>query len=236
MKFLISDYDGTLKPFDKDPSFLEKHTFNKNIIAVNNFIKDNNKFMISTGRNTNSIKKEIEKYKIDYNYLSSYNGRVIFDQNNKLINAEYIDNVFLEEILNIEEYIKNITLYDEYGLTDNKENLIYIYLTLDKLKNIKELVYNWKSKYPELRITIDNIFHRINIRKEYNKMLGIKKLLEKEDINIPKKDIITIGDEYNDLEMINEYDGYHMLVSNPILYFNSNNVATSVNKLIKKIK
>ena len=33
MKLLISDYDGTIKTYDKNPNMLEKYTFKKNECA-----------------------------------------------------------------------------------------------------------------------------------------------------------------------------------------------------------
>ena len=86
MKLLVSDYDGTIKPYDKNPNFIEKLIFKENIKSINDFMK-NNKFVIATGRNTKSISDETEKYEIKYDYLISYNGRVIVDNNNNVINV-----------------------------------------------------------------------------------------------------------------------------------------------------
>lgn len=233
MKFLISDYDGTIKTYDKSPNIFESYTFIKNIESINAFYKEN-KFAIATGRNTSSIQNEASKYKILYNYLISYNGRVIVDKNNNLLNAQYINKKFIDELNYIN--IKNITLYDEYEKIKSKNNLIYIYLTLNNRKDANKYLLEWRELYPDLQIDYNQIFNYIIIRKKYNKVLGIKKLLDIENINIPKKNIITIGDETNDLEMIKEYDGYRMLISNPKLLFTTKNVATSVHKLIKKIK
>ena len=101
MKLLVSDYDGTIKTYDKNPNFVEKIIFRENIKTINNFIKDN-RFVIATGRNTKSIYDETKKYKILYDYLISYNGRVIVDKNNNIINAEYINRDFFNDLFNIE--------------------------------------------------------------------------------------------------------------------------------------
>ena len=34
MKLLVSDYDGTIKTYDKNPNFLEKYVFKKNIDEI----------------------------------------------------------------------------------------------------------------------------------------------------------------------------------------------------------
>lgn len=233
MKLLVSDYDGTIKNYDKNPNFVERLIFEKNINAINDFCNDN-KFVIATGRNTKSIYDETYKYNILYNYLIGYNGRVIVDKDNNIISAEYIDNDFLSELDYVN--IKDLTLYDEFKLNDNVAKPIYIYLELYSIKDVKNCILDWKEKYPNLEISYNYIFNTIIIRKKYNKLLGINKLLECENIDIEKQDIITVGDETNDREMIKYYNGYKMLLSNPKIWFTTKNVTPTVHQLIKKIK
>lgn len=233
MKLLVSDYDGTIKPYDKNLNFLEKNIFRENVKSINNFM-ENNKFVIATGRNTDSIINESNKYKIPYNYLISYNGRVIVDKNNNIINAEYIDHEFFTELDYVN--IKELSFYDEFNLNNGCNNPIYMYLTLSDIKEAKKHIVYWKENYPNLKISYNYIFNTIIIRKKYNKLLGINKLLASENINIEKQNIITVGDEINDIEMIKYYNGYRMLLSNPMLWFTTKNITPTVHKLIKKIK
>ena len=233
MKLLVSDYDGTIKTYDKNPNFVERLIFRKNIDAINDFC-DDNKFVVATGRNTKSIYDETYKYDILYNYLIGYNGRVIVDKDNNIINAEYIDNEFLNELNYVN--IKDLTLYDEFKLNNTVDKPIYIYLELYNIKDVKKCILDWKERYPNLEISYNYIFNTIIIRKKSNKLLGINKLLEIEDIDIEKQNIITVGDETNDSEMIKYYNGYRMFFSNPKLWFTTNNVTPTVYKLIKKIK
>lgn len=234
MNLLISDYDGTIKTYDNNPNMLEKYTFKKNIEEIKRFIERKNKFIIATGRSTDSIEREIIRYNIPYNYLITYNGRVSLDKDNRLINAEYIDNKFLDELKDIN--IRNISLFNEYEKTNFNKNLIYIYLSLKNYKDNKKYLTEWTSKYPDLKIDYNILFNYLIIRKKYNKLQGIKDLINKENITIPNNSIITVGDNINDIDMINEYNGYRMFISNPELLFKTNNVTTSVHKLIKKIK
>ena len=81
---LFSDYDGTIKTFDKYANYFEKRTFKKNIDAIDKFLGNGNKFIITTKRNTYSILEELEKYKINYSYLTTYNGRVTLDSKNNI--------------------------------------------------------------------------------------------------------------------------------------------------------
>ena len=65
---IISDYDGTIKRFYKNPSIIEKIDFKKDINAINNFVKDGNDFVISTNRKTQSIINELDSIYL-FNYL-----------------------------------------------------------------------------------------------------------------------------------------------------------------------
>lgn len=89
MILLASDYDNTLNAFDLDLYI--------NIFYLEDFIKKGNLFLLNTGRPYKSIKREINKYKIPYNYLSCNDGNILFDNNsNVLYNSNLDYNLFLE--------------------------------------------------------------------------------------------------------------------------------------------
>ena len=48
-------------------------------------------------------------------------------------------------------------------------------------------------------------------------------------------EIITVGDNLNDLEMLRDYNGYKMLYSYPIMYTKNIKTTTNVHSLIKKL-
>lgn len=235
MKLLVSDYDYTIKPYEKSPNLIERIIFKKNIGSINRFIENGNKFVIATGRNTTSIQDEVKKYGINYDYLIAYNGRVIVDKNNKIIYANYIDENLYDYLIN-SGLIENSILFNEYESTENKNNLIYIKAKLNTYENIKELIKTLKEKYPNIKIDYTYLINMLLIRNNFNKYLGIEKLLEKEDLNIDRNDIYTVGDETNDIEMLHEFNGTRMFLSNPALVFTTNNTTLTVNGLIKRLE
>lgn len=235
MFLLVSDYDGTLKPYEKNPNIIEKEIFKKNLLATKKFMEKGNIFSIATGRSTDSIKDEVSKYNINYDYLLTYNGRVILDKHDNIVYANYIDKSFIEFLIKNKEIIKGITLYNEYGLTKSPKNIIYIKLRLKEPKDSKKLIEEINEKYPEIKMDYNIIFKDISIRNNFNKGLGIEELIHSKKLEITKDKIITVGDEINDIEMLEEYNGYRMIVSHPKLLLSTSNYTTSIHKLIKKI-
>lgn len=236
MKIIFSDYDGTIKTFLNNPNIFERIKFEKNLKSINNFLSNDNKFVITTGRSTNSILEEIKRYKINFSYLTTYDGRVTFDNNLDLLDAKKISKEVLLELKKIienEKIVKRATIYDEYGKIDEINEVVLMSI---KPKSINELQKNLKSmfEYENSISIIPNFLHNeIVIAPKSNKVDGARFLIEKNNWNI--KDVCSVGDSKNDLELLTEYDGYRMLFSHNCLLMPIENVTTSVHKLIKKI-
>lgn len=236
MKIIFSDYDGTIKTFLNNPNIFERITFEKNLKSINNFLNKDNKFVITTGRSTSSILEEIKRYKINFSYLTTYDGRVTFDNNLDLLDAKKISKEVLLELKKIienEKIVKRATIYDEYGKIDEINEVVLMSI---KPKSINELQKNLKSmfEYENSISIIPNFLHNeIVIAPKSNKVDGARFLIEKNNWNI--KDVCSVGDSKNDLELLTEYDGYRMLFSHNCLLMPIENVTTSVHKLIKKI-
>ena len=217
MNLLISDYDGTLY-IDNEKQL------RKNIEAIKEFRKNGNIFVISTARGYNSIKEEINKYQIPYDYLTCVNGSIIFDKDNNIIykNTLSVDDLF--KIKNILE--SNIHFIDIYDNTNNSisSNILYV--------SSKEF---WKYKLiKEQLIDYDVIMRNYNlfIKKHSSKLDGANFL--KDYLKI--EDIYAVGDSEDELELLRTYNGYKMILSSPCLYNKNIKTTTSVHKVIKKIK
>ena len=236
MKIIFSDYDGTIKTFLNNPNIFERITFEKNLKSINNFLRNDNKFVITTGSSTSSILEEIKRYKINFSYLTTYDGRVTFDNNLDLLDAKKISKEVLLELKKIienEKIVKRATIYDEYGKIDEINEVVLMSI---KPKSINELQKNLKSmfEYENSISIIPNFLHNeIVVAPKSNKVDGARFLIEKNNWNI--KDVCSVGDSKNDLELLTEYDGYRMLFSHNCLLMPIENVTTSVHKLIKKI-
>lgn len=236
MKIIFSDYDGTIKPFHNKPNIFEKITFKKNLSTINKFIKKGNQFIITTGRSTRSILKEINNYKINFSYITSYDGRVTLDNNLNVLEAKKIDKEVLKSLKSIienEKIIKNSTIYDEYGATNRLDNIVLVAIHPINISNAKKILTDILKNENSIDINENYYHNEIVIAMKSDKVDSAKFLIEQDNWNI--NDVYSVGDGKNDLELLTEYDGYRMLFSHDCLLMPVENVTTSVHKLIKKI-
>lgn len=226
MKFLVSDYDGTLKS--------DINNLKINISAINEFRKKGNHFAIATGRSYESIKNEINKYNINYDYLITNDGAITFDKFDNILNAEMIDSLLLKELCN---YIYSFKKYKNklnVFTIPNSNEIIELQLLTSIFSSLKDLD-DFLNKNPEIQKTNLKIFpFKFTFLKKYcNKSSAINKLINL--LNNNYEDIITVGDASNDIEMLKDYNGYKMFFSYPCLLKHNFKVTKEVHKLIKKL-
>lgn len=202
MNLLVSDYDQTVSTDDLSIRF--------NIKKINKFRKEGNLFMLSTGREYLSIKNEVKKWNIKYDYLSCADGTTMYDRDDKLIFISKMDkdDVKVSEFLK-KQYGQKINIYDIISDNSNipEEKVIQIFdinfiqISRDITKFLDENLIN--STYST---NLNCIYLK---HKEASKALTIRYL--ENEISIEKRNIFTIGDHNNDYEMIRDYNGFTML-------------------------
>jgi len=223
MILLASDYDNTLNTFKLD--------LKVNIIYLKKFINDGNLFLLNTGREYKSIKKEIKKYNIPYSYLSCTNGNILLDNKDNLIYTTNLDEKLLNEFLKLKEKfdldINTISFNNnilEFEIIISSLNKIFL-LELNKYMikyNMNYHVFKKNNKY--------HVYIYSNLITKNN---PIETLKEKHNIN--SNNIYTIGDHINDLEMIRDYNGYAMKWAKKEVKDVSIDTCYMVLSLIKKI-
>ena len=204
-KMLVSDYDQTFYLNDED--------IEKNKQAVAKFRKAGNIFVIATGRSYLDFFNKLEIYNFEYDYLIINHGATILDADNNILanfpmNNEIISKLKKDLQLNkaLENFccskLKSRTDFDHKDLTKinikykNKEIANSINLNINK--NYSDYVnsYHVADKLIEI------------IAAQTNKSYAINLLSKK--LNLPKKTIYTIGDDYSDINMIKEFNGFIM--------------------------
>lgn len=193
MNLIVSDFDGTF--FDKN--------YDKNIELIQKYDND---FVIATGRNIESLKKDL---KIDCKYYICNDGGYILDNNYNLIYRNYINKDTVEKL-----YSRMIELgYDDYFFdnleTFSKEKLDNINKLSIKIKDtnaIKDMEYLLKDLDDIYAYISTNWINIMNI--DSKKENAIEYISKSNNYN----KIIVIGNDINDYEMLKKYDGY--LISN----------------------
>lgn len=238
MKMIVSDYDGTIKRFKNNPNIIEKIDLKQDIKSIKKFIEEGNIFTISSKRNITSIKEQTLKYKVPYNYVTGSDGLVTLDKNDNLIYAEYLNKEMLkaiEELSKSTNLLQTITGTNEYGNKEKelKDNLISIRLSVKNIRNTMDYFRSLNIDLNKYSFSYDKKGFWIN--NNTNKQLGIERLQKKTQISREK--ITTVSDAYNDIEMINTYNGYCIIGSELDIYGKDTmKRIPNIRTLIKKIK
>ena len=214
MKLFVTDYDNTL--YVNDEELVET------IKELKRIREKDIKVVISTGRSIPSIKKEVIKHSIPFDYLSCADGSLIYDNNYNLIKEHHMDKDIIKEVPNL---VKNIT-YEEiqYSYDTGYENYLDLSKNISSVNLVifencftKELEDRWKDlqkRFPNYNyleykhfysVTKSYLYYLCIKNKDVSKSKGIEYLANY--LNIDKDDIYVIGDSDNDYEMIRDYNG-----------------------------
>ena len=209
MKMIVSDYDGTIKRFRHEPNIIQRIDLNQDLRHIKKFIEEGNIFNVSSQRPIVSIKKELEKNKVPYNYVTAYGGLVTFDKDDKLIYAEYLNKEILkgiEELSKSTDLLQSIITCDEYGnrKKDLKDKLILIGLSVRNIRDTMDFFRSLNIDLNGYHFSFDN--HGFWINNIINKNIGINLLLKQ--IKKQPDEIITVGDSFHDIEMVGEHNGW----------------------------
>ena len=230
-KLLVSDYDQTFYINDED--------IEKNKMAVNEFRKKGNIFVIATGRSYADFMKKKNQYNIEYDYLIINHGATILDPKDNIIFNEKIPNEILESLkldLHIENSERNFCCSILESRVDFEyKNLTKIHVKYNDSEYSNKILKKLEEKYNgciNAYLVSGNSIEIIS--KNANKSKAIK-LLSKE-IEIGQEKIYTIGDGYSDIEMVKNYHGYAMKESVDELKNVALEEIESVSDLIRKIE
>lgn len=209
MKILGTDFDDTLFFLDD----MEKTK--KNVEAVKKFISKGNIFCIITGRTYLEIKNDLVKLELPYTYLVCGDGALIFDSTDYCLKTVKLEKEKVNRAMEIlKEHGYEPYMEDGYNITNNPDDCIKIsslYATTKEdgitiaQKIAKELgVYTYASR------------EHVNVNNPLNdKKQAVLRLAEVANLN--PNDFHVIGDDVNDLEMLEAFDAALVERHHPIL-------------------
>lgn len=224
-KLLISDYDKTLCSNINDVRL--------NIKAIAEFKAKGNKFVIATARPYQSICKEIETHEIPIDYLICNCGNTLYDNNGKCLDANYLDHQVVENLvvfLSKLDILEKVDFFDEWRINNNSFDVVEVGGKKIPFIKLQELIHYIHRNYPSLFIFIYD-FSNFYLGNKSDKVDEINKLLYL--LNESYDEIITVGDNMNDYEMIRKFNGYRMDKSSLGLKLRYAKCTPSVREIIK---
>lgn len=229
MKILVSDYDKTF--------YTDEYQVKENIKAVKDFMKEN-VFIIATGRSYRDFNEVKELYNLKYNYLIINHGATILKDENIIYNCS-IDNEIKNKILNDLDLDKAIYTFacslKESRIPLDKDNLTKIHVNYGNIalaRKIKKYIDENYNQYVNVFLIDEHKAIEI-VSANVSKASAIDKILKIDKIDF--SNIYTIGDNYNDLEMVKKYKGCAIVNSVDIIKQSAIKEYNSVADLIEEL-
>ena len=244
MKFLGSDYDGTLRIHPNDVTDEDKQ-------AIKDFQEAGNIFAIVTGRPYPAIKYEIDRIGVYCDYIICSNGAAIY-KDNQCLQINYLDINVANEVVDIIKSsrctwynINNGVDYAEEYLTDNvgfsygdiktvstklllETGVSGMSLFFNKKEDRFQVEMELRKKYSNfLEILVAGDIALDLAPKGINKSFALNKI--KKELNC---DFYVIGDSFNDLQMIIDFNSFAMKNGFIELQKHADKVVTSVAECI----
>lgn len=199
MKIIVSDFDNTFYTAE----------YEKNIQLIKSFIEKGNKFIIATGRPIYLLKPDIEDYNLDCSYIVCNDGGVIFDSEGKKIFEENIDKEVAKEVyelLSKDDNFEEVFIDTALNFSKDINDTFNAILALPKDKKIaQKQIDELMEKYPSIQGYISHRWLNI-LNKNSSKGNAIKMLMNMN--NWSYDDVITIGDNYNDISMLENFNSF----------------------------
>lgn len=225
MYFLASDYDGTL--------YQDEVMLARDIEKIKQFRSLGHQFGIATGRHLDSILRELDRFGIEVDFTIGNNGSAILDGSRKEV---YVANIDKETVKTVHDFVVEHMASDfqffavNNGYTYGQTNLMkdqhtfstHDEITLDEAMASDVICAMFgqivSGKDPLLLSkTINQAFEGIVeacpngafvdvVLPKHNKANGIERLLNHTKQQVQR--VFTVGDSYNDLEMLSQYHGF----------------------------
>ena len=226
MKIIGSDYDGTLNHNGIDDAKRE---------AIEKWRSAGNVFALVSGRHVHSVRDLHEEQNFACDYFVGSNGAVILNANNEVVHADCCD---MDMLLPLLRYLYELgcpvglvhseDFFDVFPGEDSMKNLdrdySQKYYFVDNLPQLRYYtqVSTWRPTFEEAAFISAKVRERFGeyfnpmqnglnidiVRADVNKAKGLYRLMELTGAEYD--DVITVGDNVNDYDMIKEFRSYAM--------------------------
>ena len=246
MKIIASDYDGTLNHGGID----EKK---KN--AISRWRKEGNIFSIISGRGAPDLVRIYKKDNFECDYLIADNGAVIMKPNGEIVCEDKIDTSVAKPFLEFlfkqgckwgyvqTSFPCRVFKYNDFEDYDEDEcftfeelpelPLLYqINTALDSFEEAAKVTAAIKEKFGDVLNPLQNGNCIDIVSVNMNKAKGIYKFIDL--LGAEYSDVITVGDNINDKDMIKEFRSYAMENAVPLIKELADYETSGITELIEK--
>ncbi len=226
MKIAASDFDGTL--------FRDGDVTKEEIEAIDKWRANGNLFGVITGRNYKSLREDLDNFDVNYDFIISTNGALIRDEKCNVLKSFEVDTEIAKELLELG--IQHNAIWSELMYLDSFHRRVIEHRTADSEMKVNRDILNETASFHQMSFTFPDIDDALKlteyINSHYDGILSAYSLIYGETANIDivkygvskasalyvlseinnvaKEDIVTFGDNFNDIPMIKEFDGYIM--------------------------
>lgn len=224
MKIIGSDYDGTLNHNGIDDAKRQ---------AIRDWQVAGNVFALVSGRHVNSVRDLHIEQNFPCDYFVGSNGAVILNANNEVVHADCCD---MDMLVPLIEYlyelgcpvglVHSVDFFDVFPAgdsnrkldRDNSQNCCTIdtippipYYTQvstwrPTLEEAAEVSAKVREKFGQYFNPMQNGLNIDIVRADVNKAKGLYRLMKL--LGASYEDVITVGDNVNDYDMIKEFRSY----------------------------
>lgn len=248
MKLLVSDFDRTL--------YVDQTISQDNLIAVKAWQLAGNLFAIATGRNKDSLLKNLEKFSITPNYFICNNGGIIYDKDLKPLYYHCIDEKATVNIVHdlcqnydhavgISSLTHNVKVLGKIGIDDRKgsdevvslaqltkiQSILQVSVKFNTIEQTQEVCAYLNKTHAASISAYSNVNNLDIVAREVNKATAVQFILDRQN---ELKTAITVGDSYNDIEMIKRYNGYTLSNAKEEIQRIATHVCTDVSSIINE--
>ena len=226
MKIIGSDYDGTLNHNGIDEKKRE---------AIAAWREAGNVFSLVSGRHVNSVRDLHIQQNFECDYFVGSNGAVILNANNEVVHKDCCDmNMLVPLISYLYELgcpvglVHSVDFFDVFPSEESSRKLdrdnSLNACTIDTIPPIPYYtqVSTWRPTEAEAAMVSAKVRERFGayfnpmqnglnidiVRSDVNKAKGLYRLMEL--VGATYHDVITVGDNVNDYDMIKEFKSYAM--------------------------
>ncbi len=210
----MKDYRGYLICSDLDGTFIDNcsNLIEKNLDALDDYMKNGGLFTVSTGRAAHYLKENYgDRLKIN-TYLICLNGTMIYDtETDKIIYSRYMDKSALSDINDYFENIEGAYFHTEnmpytnfFQIPENEElhKVVFVSRTVEECFDLRKRL---EERYGDICDFNRSWATGLEmLPKGAGKGDCVKKL--REILGNKVKTVIAVGDFENDLTMIKEAD------------------------------